>query len=355
MRKIIFIPFLIVAILTITGCSDTSTNPVVPVEQVNKGVYVLNEGLYSQNNSSLSFYELTSKKVFQNVFQTANTGKPLGDTGNEIIISGKTGFITVNVSNKVEIIDVNTFKSKGSIDLGAFSGPRRIYAKDSVTAYITGFSGKVYKINTQSLSIEKEITVGSFPEGILEHNGKLLVANSGLGGGNSVSVIDMATDAVVKTIKVGTNPINLVKDNNNFIYTVCKGRYDSSNIGGALYKIDPSGFEVMDSLVITQNPEDAVVTPENVMYLTNNLGVLKVDLNNLSAGSTLVIQGMQVNTIYGFIYSMSFDPIDRLLYLGNPKDFTQNGEVAVFDLQGNEIRRFDTGLNPGSIAIINYR
>lgn len=355
MKRKFLLPVFGLLALFIAGCSDTSTNPVIPVEQVNKGVYVLNEGLYSQNNSSLSFYELTSKKVFNNVFQIANVGKPLGDTGNELVISGKTGFISVNVSNKIEIIDVNTFRSKGSLDLGAFSGPRRIYAKDSITAYITAFSGKVYKINAQSLTIEKEIAVGSFPEGILEHNGKLFVTNSGLGGGNTVSVIDLATDAVVKTIKVGTNPINLVKDNSNFIYVVCKGRYDSSDIGGALYKIEPSGFEVTDSLVITQNPEDAVVTPENILFLTNNLGVLKIDLNNLSGGSSLLIDGMRVNNIYSFIYSLSYDPVDRLLYLGNPKDFTQNGEVAVFDPEGNEIHRFEVGLNPGCITIINYR
>jgi len=352
MKKIPFL-FLPLFLLMLAGCSENPVGPSNPLIQANKGVYVLNEGLYSQNNSSVTYFDLSAKSVTQDVFNTAN-GRSLGDTGNELVISGKTGFITMNVSNKVELMDINTFKSKGSIDLGAFSGPRRVWAKDSVTAYVTGFSGKVYKINTLTLTVEKEITVGNFPEGIIEHNGKLLVANSGLGGGNSVSVIDLSTEVVVKTIKVGTNPINLIKDRNNFIYTVCKGRYDSSDIGGAFYKINPNTLEVTDSIIITQNPDDAVVTQENVVFVMNNLGIMKLDLNKAAPTAELLIPGMTINTFYGSAYALSYDPVDKLLYVANPKDYMQNGEVAVYDLQGNEVRRFSTGLNPGCITIVNY-
>ncbi len=354
MKRILLslLPFLLLILLT-GGCTENPVGPAAPAVQANKGVYVLNEGLYSQNNSSITYFDLATKTATQNVFEAAN-GRSLGDTGNELVVSGKTGFITVNVSNKVEIIDMNTFRSKGSIDLGAFSGPRRVWAKDSVTAYVTGFSGKVYRINASTLSVEKEIAVGNYPEGIIEHNGKLLVANSGLGGGNSVTVIDLATETVVKTITVGTNPINMVKDRNNFIYAICTGRYDSSDIGGAFYKIDPNAFTVTDSIIITQNPQDVVVTQENMAYFVNNLGIMKLDLNKVAPVPELVISGMNINSFYGISYALSYDPVDRLLYIGNPKDFMQSGEVAVYDLQGNEVRRFNTGLNPGCIAIVNY-
>jgi len=352
MKKFLLL-FLPVALLFISGCKDNPVAPVAPLVQANKGVYIVNEGLYSQNNSSITFYDLGAKTVTADIFMAAN-GRSLGDTGNELVISGKTGFVTVNVSNKVEIIDMNSFKSKGSIDLGAFSGPRRVWAKDSVTAFITAFSGRVYKVNASTFTIEKEIAVGGFPEGIIEHNGKLLVANSGLGGGNTVSVTDMATETVTKTITVGTNPINLIKDRNNFIYTVCKGRYDSSNIGGAFYKIDPNTLTVTDSIIVTQNPDDAIVTQDNIVYVLNNLGIMKLDLNKAAPTPELVINGMNINGIYGSAYALSYDPVERLLYIANPKDYMQNGEVAVFDLQGNEIRRFSTGLNPGCITIVNY-
>lgn len=348
--SILFLPLFV---LMIAGCSENPVGPTAPAIQANKGVYVVNEGLYSQNNSSITFFDLSAKTATLDAFQAAN-GRSLGDTGNELVVSGKTGFITVNVSNKVEIIDINTFKSKGSIDLGAFSGPRRVWAKDSVTAYVTAFSGKVYRINASTLAVEKEITVGGFPEGIIEHNGKLLVANSGLGGGNTVSVIDLATESVVKTITVGTNPINMIKDRNNFIYTVCKGRYDSSNIGGAFYKIDPNSLSVTDSIIVTQNPDDAIVTQDNIVYVLNNLGIMKLDLNKVAPTPELVINGAAINSIYASAYALSYDPVEKLLYISNPKDYMQNGEVAVYDLQGNEIRRFGTGLNPGCITIVNY-
>jgi len=352
-NSILFAFFTLLTLLTVTGCKENPIAPDLPIEQAKKGLYILNEGLFSQNNSTITFYDLTTQQVTQNVFEAANARK-LGDTGNDIVISGRTAFVAVNVSNKLEIFNTNNFKSKGTVDLGENSSPRRIWAKDSVTVYVSGYSGKVYKVNANTLSIEKEIPVGSFPEGIIEHGGKLFVANCGLGGGNTVSVIDLATDAVVKTITVGTNPINLVKDRNNFVYTVCKGRYDSSDIGGALYRIDPVTMQVQDSIIVTQNPEDAIVTADNVMYLLNNLGLIKVDLNQRAPVAELVVDGMSINTIYGYPLSLVFDPVSKLLYIGNPKDFVQNGEMVVYDLDGREIRRFNTGLNPGSVAIVNY-
>ncbi len=355
MQKNIF-PFLILfTILILSGCKDTPTMPETPLTRAAKGVYVLNEGLYSQNNSTLSYYELTSREVLLNVFAVANSGRSLGDTGNDIVIAGNTAFIAVNVSNKVELVDITNFRSKGTIDLGAGSQPRRIFAKDSLTAYVSGFSGKVYKIDVKTLTVVKEIPVGDYPEGMVEVGGRLFVANSGLGGGNTVSVIDLSTDAVLQSITVGTNPVNLAKDNNNMLYSICTGRYDSADIGGAIYKIDPAGLDVIDSLILPQNPSDAVVTSENIMLVLNNLGVMRVDLGNFKKAPELFIGGMTVNSMYGIIYSIAYDPIEKLLYLGNPKDFTQNGEVAIFDMLGNEVRRFETGLNPGSLAIVNYR
>lgn len=355
MYKFTFPVLFLLTALLLSGCKDSPTMPEIPVNQQAKGVYVLNEGLYSQNNSTLSYYELTSRQVLLNVFAVANGGRSLGDTGNDLVIVGNTGFIAVNVSNKVEVIDITSFKSKGTIDLGAGSGPRRIYAKDSLTAYVSGFSGKVYKIDAKTMTVVKEIPVGSYPEGMVEAGGRLFVANSGLGSGNTISVIDLNTDIVLETITVGTNPVNLAKDKNNILYSICTGRYDSADIGGAIYKINPAGLDVIDSLILPQNPSDAVVTPDNIMLVLNNYGVMKVDLGNFKKAPELFIGGMSVNSLYGVIYSIAYDPIDMLLYLGNPKDFTQNGEVAIFDLSGKEVRRFEAGLNPGCLAIVNYR
>ncbi|MBP9122189.1 MAG: YncE family protein [Ignavibacteriaceae bacterium] len=355
MYKFTFPVLLLLTVLLFSGCKDSPTMPETPLTQAAKGVYVLNEGLYSQNNSTLSYYELTSRQVLLNVFAVANGGRSLGDTGNDLVIVGNTAFIAVNVSNKIEVVDITNFKSKGTIDLGAGSGPRRIFAKDSLTAYVSGFSGKVYKIDAKTMTVVKEITVGSYPEGMVEVGGRLFVANSGLGGGNTVSVIDLNTDAVLQSITVGTNPVNLAKDKNNILYSICTGRYDSADIGGAIYKIDPVGLDVLDSLILPQNPSDAVVTSENIMLVLNNFGVMKVDLGNFKKTPELFIGGMAVNSMYGMIYSIAYDPIDMLLYLGNPKDFTQNGEVAIFDMLGKEVRRFEAGLNPGSLAIVNYR
>lgn len=340
-------------LLILTGCKDSSS-PVIPsIPGVNKGLYILNEGLFGQNNSSISFYNYTNDSIYNNLYSIANGGMDLGDTGNDIVISGSTGFIAVSVSNKIEIIDVNTFKSKGFIDLGSTGAPRRIWAKDSTTIYVTSLAGEVLKLNTISKTIEKRIAVGEYPEDIKEQNGRLFVANSGFGSGNTVTVINLASETVEKTIEVGINPVNLVADGIFTVYAVCTGRYDQSDSGGALYKINSNTLNVTDSIILTQNPADAVINSLNEMMIINNMGVIKVNLTNFSLIPGIFIDGMSVNSIFGIIYNITYDGKNGRIYLANPKDFQQSGEIVIYDNAGIERGRKGTGINPGAFFIIN--
>ena len=60
---------------------------------------------------------------------------------------------------------------------------------------------------------------------------------------------------------------------------------------------------------------------------------------------------LPVNGVFGVVYSIAYDATNNVIYCGNPKDFTQNGEVVTFDMSGNETGRFNVGLNPGTIVI----
>ena len=45
-------------------------------------------------------------------------------------------------------------------------------------------------------------------------------------------------------------------------------------------------------------------------------------------------------------------PNHDYFYAGNPKDYMQNGEIVAFDKSGEEMYRFDCGLNPGKILLL---
>ncbi|TDJ53856.1 MAG: YncE family protein [Ignavibacteria bacterium] len=337
-------------LLIIIGCSETddSINPPPPANP--SGVYVVNEGLFGQNNASLSYKNLEDGSVTNNVYSSANNGNPLGDNANSMTILGSKGYIAVDNSNKVEIINLTDFKSFGFIDLGMNGSPREIYVKDENTAYVTNLNlDQVAKLDLQTKTVTVRINVGSKPEGIREANGKLFVANSGFGFDNTVSVIDMASDIVVATLQVGLNPRFVLNGVDNFIYVVCTGSFSDTTIFSGIYKIDPVANTVVDSIQVKKNPGEACFTDANTMLVINNDGVIKVDLTTKSVSP--LISGTTVNSFFGVIYSISYDLFRSVIYCGNPKDFTQNGEVVTFDLNGNETGRFNVGLNPGTIVI----
>ena len=337
-------------LFSINGCDKEDPPILIPPSVSSSGVYVVNEGLFGQNNASLSYKNLEDGTVTNNAYSSANNGNPLGDNANSMTIFGSKGYIAVDNSNKVEIINLNDFKSFGFIDLGMNGSPREIYVKDENTAYVTSLNlDQVAKLDLQTKTVTTRINVGRKPEGIKGANGKLFVANSGFGFDNTVSVIDMASDMVVATLQVGLNPRFVLNGFDNFIYVVCTGSFSDTTIFSGIYKIDPAANVVVDSVQVKKNPGEACFTEINKMLVINNDGVVNVDLATKSVSP--LISGTAVNSFFGVIYSISYDLLRATIYCGNPKDFTQNGEVVTFDVNGNETGRFNVGLNPGTIVI----
>src|SRR5471030_1031417 len=91
---------------------------------VTDGFYVLNQGLFNDNNSTLSFYNYTSKQTTADIFSSVN-GRGLGDTGNDVEIYGSKMYIVMNVSSTVEVVDAKSAKSLKQIKLFNGATPRQ--------------------------------------------------------------------------------------------------------------------------------------------------------------------------------------------------------------------------------------
>lgn len=343
MKKIKFIFALVsLAVLILSGCKKSeSISSEIPTL---KGVYVLNEGNFGRNNSTLTYYIPDSNVVYEDVFYRVN-GRELGDTGNDIVISGNKVYIVVNNSDKIEIIESKTHKSLGTILIPQASPYKIALLGDK--GYITNlYRGAVTVIDLTTNSILKDtIKVGDNPTGIFAINGKIYVANSGFGYGKNVSIIDAKTNKVVKTITLWDGPDAFALDQMNRLWVLCYGSYGdwqnpNDDTDGKLYAIDINTDAVVDSILIGGHPSRLAIF-EDYAYTIKNGNIVRINLKTKDKNE---------NFIQGNFYSIGIDALNKLLYCADAKDYVQKGEIYIYDLSGKFVKKFQAGVIPGSFA-----
>jgi len=329
------------------GCENsTETEPIV---ELNKAVIVVSEGGFAQNNSSVTSYSIEEKTTQNDIYFAANSSS-LGDTGNDLVIAGDNGFIAVTGSNKIEVVNANDFKSVGTIDFTEFGGPRKI-AISGNTGYATTSNSMLVKFDISTFAVLDTMTIGFKPEGIVSAGGKLFIAISGWGAGTIVTVVDESTFQIVKNISVKVNPTNVVSDGSD-VFVISTGTYAFAGGDGMgmVTKIDATSLTVLDTLQIEKNPGRVALGNDEELFLINGDGIVHIGGATMSIITSTLISAADVNNVYYSIYSVGYDQDNDLLYLGNPKDYSQNGDVAIFNLSGTEEGRFDVGINPGTIV-----
>lgn len=337
---------LAVAAVLLLGCvqDPVSVEQAIPVPSA-KGVYIVNEGTWGRANASLSYYDLGGFRVYNDVFTSVN-GKALGDVANQLVIHGERGFIVVNNSDKVEVFDIQSNKSVGTISTGAGTSPRQIAFADDTTAMVTAlYDNSVLIVGTRSMGVIGRIPVGTNPEGIAITAGRAFVANSGLGSGSTVTVVDIASRNVIKTLSVGDNPAGVVLSPDGQIYVVCAGFYDfsdpSNDTPAKLKIIDPHSLTVVDSLFLGEHASILAVSADGRGYVPTSSKVLAIDTRARRVVGTFVV---------GTYYGVGVEEVSGDVYLTDPKNYVLPGEVAIFAANGQFRTRFLTGVIPGSIA-----
>jgi YVTN family beta-propeller protein len=321
------------------------------------GIYIVNEGGFTKNNGSITYYDEIGAFVYPNLFYQVN-GRGPGDVIQSFSIVDDMGFIVANNSGKVEVVDMKTFASIGTVINVDY--PRYVLGVTDKKAYLTSgnFGGFVQVINLDNLGVDLKIPVGSGPENLILVDNKVFVANSGGWGLDStVSVIDPSRDVVTDTIEVGDNPTDLVKDANGDIWVLCKGKvvYDQNwNIieetDSRLVQIKVSDLSIGKNFIIGTSgdyftPLHLAVSKDGKSILFAEAdGIYKMDITASSAPLQPIITGN--------FYGLDVNPENGEIYTLKANGFDANGAAYMYQGDGKIVDSLRVGIAPNA-AVFN--
>jgi YVTN family beta-propeller protein len=328
----------------IFSCTKDHT-PSPPPPKVTTGLFVLNQGVYGANNTTLTYYDFGTGTATTDYFKKIN-GFGLGDTGSDFIIYGGKMYIVMNVSGYVAVANSVTAKFMDTIDFknaGVNRGPENVVASGN-KVFVSSTDGTVAVIDTSSLSIQKFITVGSNPAQMAVSGNNLYVSNTGGFSAHfdsTISVIDLNSLTETGKITVGINPGSIATDNSGNMYVACTGDYNA--VAPSLVKVSlgtNAVIKTVDSAIGTIRYYDNELITTGGYLGAPNTGILNP--SDLSAiRPSFVADGTPIENPYG----LDIDPATGDVYVGDAKDYTSSGEVFSFDKTGK--KKFSFQVTPG--------
>lgn len=339
----------LIASVVLASCQPDAV--VERVEQYDNGFFVSCEGNFMAGNGSISFVA-EDGTVENGVFQAVNA-LPLGDVVQSMTIIDTLAYIAINGSAKVEVVDAGTMESIASIT--ELSSPRFITQVSEEKAYITDWSGEVAVLDLLGNTITTKITVGIGPEALVVSGNYVFVTNKGGWGLDStVSVIDIATDAVVETIVVGEKPAYIQVDVNGDVWVLSEGNtvYNSdwtevtSETAGRLTKINANSLivESVFNFDSGEHPMSLVINEtKDVLYYKKGAWGTSV-----FAHSIYDMELADKPFIAKSFYSLGAH--EGMVYGTDAMDFSQAGWVFQYTAAGILVDSLQVGIIPGGFA-----
>ncbi len=319
------------------------------------GVYVANQGNFSTNDGSITWYDLSTGQV-QEVLSN------FGTLAQSITLHGEFGYIASNTSNAVDILKLSTNERIGQIP--TVSSPRYITVIGPDKAYVSElWSSKVKVLDLASRTVVGSITTGTNPEDIAVVSDRVFVANSGFGNDSTLTIIDIQTDMVIETLDLECDgPRHLEVDQQDELWVFCNGNtvynHDFTEIlertNGAALVLNPLTGDLVKRIdfdyqvgagALGQDTHYSPQSEEIFLIRNDSTAVIVFDTSTNEYMETIAIPGTE--SLGGLVY----DATSRLFYVGRIVSFTEPGYVQILrrgDL--SEAGHFDAGIAPAHLV-----
>lgn len=322
------------------------------MELPKRRAFILNEGVYNANNASLTFYapnkdaKDSRNNLIPNIYRKQND-KNLGEIGQDIIEYEDKIYVLLDGSRLMLRLNAAGVE-EASLSFSEEDGSPRYMAAEDGKIYVTLYSGKVARVNANTLQIEGYVATGGNPEQIVEENGKLYVANSLFGDGTTVSVIDIATFTKDKDIDVAMNPNQLLEANDE-IYLISWGKsWEEPQIPAAFQRIKADGsveeiaaatyFDEHNDIIYLVNVD---VKDWDTHESVNTFFSYNARTHTLNNGTFLKDMPQKLGSIA--VREICTDDHSGDIYILTYGSGITNGDVYRFSNDGTFIEEFDCG------------
>ena len=352
-RKLVSLVFVATGILTSCSSDESPVSPEVSQTTYDNGILVLNEGNFEAGNSTISYIGSEKTQITHQIFRKENDGEVLGDTGQNLAFYKDYAFIIMNVSNAVVVVDRNSFKHIVTIKEN-LDNPRFITFAEG-KAFVTNWGDGtdpnddfISVFNAETFASLNKITVPEGPERIVAGSGRVFAAHKGgFNVNDKISVIDPVKSEFILTLTTGDHPNSLLIEGDHlWVLSGGKPFYSDNESAGTLSQIDLATLEVVRKFTFpntTDHPANLDLENDRLYYtLGSNIYSFGKSETSLPATPVFELEGSEI--LYGF------EVDNGNIYAASANyDFSGDGKLFVYDLTGNLLNTFSTGVNPNGI------
>lgn len=317
------------------------------------GVFITNEGNFGYANGSVTFYDPDKKLALQAIYKAANGEFP-GDVLQSLTLDGDNGYLVLNGSSKIEVINSKTFKNEGTITATEIVAPRYLSVING-KAYISVWGpynetfslidSYVAVVDLKTNTVTRTIDTDEGVERLLYNGTNLFASNFNYGASSTVAVIDPVTNTRVTNIDVAPGPKGMVLDTNGKLWVICTGAEEND---GVLYRINTATFEVEDEIELGITPGgDLSIMPDKatlVYNAGNDIYKISITAEDASAATSFTV----TDAVY--VYSIGVDPGNGDIYVADALAFNSAGKVYVYSTDGTAQTSFAAGIGPSGFV-----
>ncbi|MCB0501847.1 MAG: hypothetical protein KDD32_04145 [Bacteroidetes bacterium] len=359
-----FIGLSVLCVVLTASCINDKTagpigvNPSVP-NLTHPGFWIVNEGGFTFGQASLSFLDLVEDSMYNKVFEGVNR-RPLGDVFQSINYYQGKAFLTVNNSQKIEVVDSITFESIATIT--GLNSPREVLGFHNELFVTDLYADQITVLDATTYAIKDKIEVGGWTNKMLLHENKLYVTiqqilvNNIPGSRKGMLVIDPIDHSVEHYYPLSQGCNSLVVDKNNRIWALCDGGLEEE-IGG-IFKINPLSETIETSIYFQDETYSAsslqINTAKDELYFIvsdpddgiNAFDIMQLSVMDNEWPAETWLDGGQLY-IYGFILNEDEDEF----YLNDAVGLLQEGFCYRYRFSDQSlIKKYKTGIFPSEFS-----